>query len=59
MPNLDDFTSWTPDTWDAVAYDEIPFPTDPTRNISPVRTYLAAAMILWYGGDLRAKHSRA
>ena len=56
---MNDFTSWTPDTWHRVAYDEIPFPTDPIFTIASERTYMAVAMLLWYDGDLRALHARA
>ena len=59
MPNLDDFTTWAPDTWSEVDYDKIPFPTDPMQSICSVRSYMAVAMILWYDLHLRAKHSRA
>ena len=59
MPDKNDFTSWSPDTWHRVAYDEIPFPTDPMITIASERTYMAVAMILWYDGDLRAQHARA
>ena len=59
MPNLDDYTTWAPDTWSEVDYDKIPFPTDPMQSICSVRSYMAVAMILWYDLDLRAKHSRA
>jgi hypothetical protein len=57
--DVEDFTTWQPDTWHAVDFDKIPFPTDPLRSICSVRSYLAVAMILWHDPDLRAKHASA
>ena len=36
MPNLDDYTTWEPNTWSEVDYDKIPFPTDPMQGICSV-----------------------
>ena len=57
--DVEEFTTWQPDTWHAVDFDKIPFPTDPLRSICSVRSYMAVAMILWHDPDLRAKHSCA
>lgn len=57
--DMGDFTTWQPDTWDAVDFNKIPFPTDPMHSICSVRSYFAVAMILWHDPALRAKHSSA
>jgi hypothetical protein len=58
--DMGDFTIWQPDTWDAVDYDQIQFPTlaDPMRSICSVQSYFAVAMILWHVPALREKHAR-
>ncbi len=58
--DVNDFTTWTLDTWALLDWDSIAFPSDPAVNIASVtgRYNLAAAMILWYQADLREKHKR-
>ena len=56
--DVNDFTTWTPDTWALLDWDTIAFPSDPAINVASVRYYVAVAMILWYQADLREKHKR-
>jgi hypothetical protein len=56
--DVNDFTSWTSDTWALLDWDSVSFPSDPSVNIASKRYYLAVAMILWYQADLREKHKR-
>ena len=56
--DVNDFTTWTPDTWALLDWDTIAFPSDPAINVASVRYYMAVAMILWYQADLREKHKR-
>ena len=54
--DVNDFTTWTPDTWALLDWDTVAFPSDPAINVASVRYYMAVAMILWYQADLREKH---
>ena len=56
--DVNDFTTWLPETFALVPLDKIPFPTDPNTSICSVRSYLAVAMILWYDTEIRAAHSK-
>ena len=56
--DLDQFTTWQPDTWQFLEFDKIQFPTDPMRSICSVRSYLAVAMIFFYEHETREKHTR-
>jgi hypothetical protein len=56
--DVNDFITWTPETWALLDWDTITFPTDPAIKIRSVRYYLAVAMIMWYQADLRDKHKR-
>jgi hypothetical protein len=56
--DVEEFTTWQPDTWQFVDFDKIQFPTDPMRSICSVRSYFAVAMILFYERDTREKHTR-
>ena len=56
--DVNDFITWTPETWALLDWDSITFPSDPAINIRSVRYYLAVAMIMWYQADLRDKHKR-
>jgi hypothetical protein len=56
--DVNDFITWTLETWALLDWDSITFPTDPAINIRSVRYYLAVAMIMWYQADLRDKHKR-
>ena len=56
--DIDDFTTWTSDTWALLDWDSVSFPSDPSVNIASKRYYLAVAMILWYQAELREKHKR-
>ena len=56
--DVNDFTTWIPETFALVPFDKIPFPTDPNTSICSVRSYLAVAMILWYDTEIRAAHSK-
>ena len=51
--DVNDFTTWTPDTWALLDWDTIAFPIDPAINVASVRYYVAVVMILWYQADLR------
>ena len=56
--DVNNFTTWLPETFALVPLDKIPFPTDPNTSICSVRSYLAVAMILWYDTEIRAAHSK-
>jgi hypothetical protein len=56
--DLDQFTTWQPDTWQFLDFDKIQFPTDPMRSICSVRSYFAVAMIFFYEHETREKHTR-
>ena len=55
--DVNDFTTWDPETFALVPFDKILFPTDPYTSICSVRSYMAVAMIMWYDTDIRAAHS--
>ena len=57
--DVNDFTTWDPETFALVPFDKILFPTDPYTSICSVRSYLAVAMIMWYDTDIRAAHSKS
>ncbi len=55
--DMGDFTIWHSDTWVAVDYDKIQFPTDLMHSICSVWSYFAVVMILWHDPTLREKHA--
>jgi hypothetical protein len=56
--DVNDFITWTQETWALLDWDSITFSSDPAVNIRSVRYYLAVAMVMWYQADLRDKHQR-
>jgi hypothetical protein len=56
--DVNDFTAWTPETWDLLDWSSIAFPQDPAINICTVSSYIAVDMILWYQPAFRAKQKR-
>jgi hypothetical protein len=54
--DVDDFTTWAPETWAFLDFDKISF--DPSANIQTVRSYLAIAMIFWYEPRMRTEQPR-
>jgi hypothetical protein len=53
--DVNDFITWTSETWALLDLDSITFPTDQAINIRSVRSYLAVTIIMWYQADLRDK----
>ncbi len=45
--DVNDFNTWTLETWGLLDWDSITFPSDPAIKIRSVRYYLAVAMIMW------------
>ena len=58
VPDVNDFTTWTPGNWKRVEFDKISFPKDHNVSICSVRSYMAVAMLLWFDTDLRATQTR-
>ena len=56
--DVNDFTTWAPDTWSLVDFDKISFPQDPNVSICTVRSYMAIGMIFWYEPELRTAQPR-
>jgi hypothetical protein len=57
-PDLQDFTTWTPESWDQIEFSQIHFPTDPFISICSVRSYHAVALLFVHNPSLRTAHSR-
>jgi hypothetical protein len=56
--DVEDFTTWTPGTWELLQWDENHLPKDPNVSICSARSYMAIAMIMWYQPDLRLTQLR-
>jgi len=55
-PNLSDFTTWTPDSWDAaVPFSDLSFPVD--KPLIQNKCYLAVAILFTHKVALRAQHA--
>jgi hypothetical protein len=55
---VNDFTTWSPDTWHLLPFDKISFPSDPNVSICTFQSYMALAMILYYETGLRNSQQR-
>jgi hypothetical protein len=55
-PNLSDFTTWTPDSWDAaVPFSDLSFPVD--KPLIQNKCYLAVAILFTHKVALRTQHA--
>ena len=54
-PNLWDFTTWTPDSWDAVPFSDLSFPVD--KPMIQNKCYIAVAILFTDKVALRAQHA--
>jgi hypothetical protein len=54
--DVNNFTTWTPDTEELTDWDSSSFPSDAVINICTVRCYMAVAMIMLYQTELRERH---